>query len=86
MVLKTFENFSKSFLEFPYLLIMEIILELIYDFNKVLLKYFSLEILKYFVNWYILQISAGSLDAEHFFMFAPKLTKLFNFCIQIQHF
>ena len=35
-----------------------------YDFIKVGSKYFSV-----YGNWYIFQISAGSLDAEHLFMF-----------------
>ena len=41
---------------------MEIIFESIYELIKVGSKYFSL-----FVNWYILQISTGSLDAELLF-------------------
>ena len=51
-----------SFLKFPYLPIMEIMLKYIFDLIKVGPKYFSL-----FRNWYILQISAGSLDAGHLF-------------------
>ena len=65
---KALENSCESFLKFPYLLVMGIILEKIYDLIKVGQKCFSV-----FGNWYILQFSAGSLEAEHLLLFMTSL-------------